>query len=162
MFVAAKTKSTLMKKIVYTLLCLCTLAGTSALTSCNKTIPPLTPAQQIVGKWTIETAIGNHVMHDMHGGPDTPSSDTTFFTAADFMQFNADGTLFIHDTVNEGTDSLTGKWKITNDKLYMTESGYLDDPSGFDISTLTNHKLQLSWTQSGSYISTELLLNLNR
>jgi hypothetical protein len=96
-------------------LCLCTLGGTAFLTDCNKTVSE-TPQQQIQGKWTMQTAIGAYTVMS------ATTHDTTHFSGSDFIQFNADGTLSIHDSVNEGLDTLTGKWTIENNKLLISES----------------------------------------
>lgn len=156
MFAATKTKSAFMKKLFFALLCVCTLAGTALFTSCNKSVSPQTSQQQIEGKWTIQSAIGYYVMAD------TSRRDTTYFTASDYVQFNADGTLAIHDSVNDPGKTITGKWSIQNNKLLITESSYMDYPGGFDISTLTSSNLQLYYKQTDAYTTLEQKLNLTR
>jgi hypothetical protein len=88
--------------------------------------------------------------------------DTTHFSGSDFIQFNADGTLSIHDSVNEGSDMLTGKWTIENNKLLILESNYMDYPGGFDITTLTSSTLQLYYKQGNATTGLEQKLNLAR
>lgn len=150
---ADKTQSYFMKKTTIAFTLACTLASFGLLMSCTKETAPLSFQQQIAGKWTIQNAIGNYTVNGSN------RKDTTYFTPADYIQFNTDGTLSIH----EGTNTPTGKWEINGaNKLMITETNYMDYPNGFDISVLSGSNLQLYYTEANSFSTLEQKLNLSR
>ncbi len=141
-----------MKKMTLALALIGALA-VGLLSSCTKETAPLSLRQQIVGKWTLQNAIGNYTVNGSN------SKDTTFFTAADYIQFNGDGTLMI----NEGTNTPAGEWSINSaDKLIITKTNYMDYPDGFDINLTTSGSLQLHYTETNSSSTLEQTLNLSK
>lgn len=150
---ARKTLSYFMKKTTIAFTFFGALTCFALLTSCTKETAPLSLQQQIAGKWTIQNAIGNYTVYGNN------RTDTTYFTPADYIQFNADGSLSIH----EGTNTPTGKWEINGaNKLMITETNYMDYPNGFDISVLSGSSLQLYYTEVNSFSTLEQKLNLSR
>jgi hypothetical protein len=127
------------------------IAALSLMTSCKKNNTP-SPSAQIVGKWTMVTAIGDYTTQGQN------HKDTTSFTSADYFEFKADSTVSIMaDEV-----AYNGKWKIAGTKLFITGTGYIDYPNGFDFPILTNTDLQLYYTESTTQTSLEQKLNLKR
>src|SRR6201986_833105 len=124
-----------MKKTILAAVMICFIAAIC--TSCtrqNLPTPTQTPAQKILGKWTMQRAVGHYI--DQGGD----QRDTTWFTSADYFKFNADS------TVNIMANSVPhdGKWYIQKNKLFFTGTSYMDwYPSGFELPTLTDHKLQI-------------------
>jgi hypothetical protein len=129
------------------------LAIMICLISCKKdNDSTLSLSSQIVGKWTIKEAIGNYTNYGVN------SKDTTRFTTADYFEFRADSTLTIVVTGS----TYNGKWKITNDRLYITETNYFDYRSGHELPILTNTELQLYNTETIPDHYLEQKLNLYR
>lgn len=144
-------QSYVMKKHALSAGLLACLALTTMLTSCSKS-NTLSAEEQLEGKWTMKTAIGHYTVMG------SSWNDTTTFTTNDYMRFNADGTLFIL----ESGDTTTGKWKVANSKLMITETNYMDYPNGFDISTLNSSKLQLHYAETNANNSMDQILNLEK
>jgi len=127
------------------------IASIATLTSCQKQDPP-TIAEQLVGKWTMKTAIGSYVLNG------DKTNGTTNFTADDYFEFKADGTV----TIVETNQTYKGNWKITNDKLVFTNTNYMDYAiAGYTIKILTANDLQLYYAeQTNPNASLEQWLNL--
>ena len=121
----------------------------TGLTSCEKVKDALAQ-KQIEGKWQMQSAIGNYTVLGEN------YRDTTYFTADDYVQFNADSTVTIH----EDGETASGKWSLIDDKLHITETDYLDYPNGFEIRTLTNAKLELFYTEQNQIGTSEQTLIL--
>lgn len=119
--------------------------------SCRRSNTP-GPSAQITGKWTMQSAIGHYIVLS------NERRDTTKFTASDYMQFKADGTL----TISESNVVYNGNWQITNNKLLITGTGYMDFSGGFDILTLTSNQLQIFYKTTDSNSILEQTLNLSR
>jgi hypothetical protein len=141
-----------MKKKILAAIMICFIAA--IFTSCNRNnvvTPTPTPSQTIVGKWTMQSAAGHYIVQG------DERRDTTWFTSADYFKFNADRTLNIMaDNV-----AYNGKWYIQNNKLFISGTNYMDwYPSGFQLPTLTGHKLQLYDTDdtAGNYLEQTLTL----
>lgn len=139
-----------MKKTFLSLTVLASFAALVAFTGCKKDAAPLNLQQQITGKWTLQSAVGYYVVMG------NARRDTTYYSPADYFQFNADGSLTIH----EGTNDVSGKWKIENDKLMISETNYMDYPNGFALSVITNNNLQLYYTEQDQVSTLEQKLNL--
>jgi hypothetical protein len=140
-----------MKKIVIALLAACSIAAVLTLNSCTRQ-QTLTPTQQLVGKWTMKTAIGYYITQGV------PSRDTARFTPADYFQFNADGTVAIMDTGQPHN----GNWKIVNNKLFFTNTNYIDYAGGFDMPILNTSTLQLHYTETTTITFLDQTLNFSR
>lgn len=140
-----------MKHLLSSITMTCTVVVLLALASCKKTNPP-SLSDQIVGKWTMVTAIGNYTVQGYN------HKDTTAFTANDYFDFRSDGTLSIMETEK----AYNGKWKITGTKLIITETGYMDYGNGFDLPILTKTDLQIYYTDTTSQSTLELKLNLKK
>lgn len=138
-----------MKKLITPVLFLGVLAIFT--TGCNKNVEvPL--EQQITGKWTIESAIGNYTMMGVS------TQDTTWYTSEDFVEFKQDGSL----NIEESNTPYNGKWKIEGDKLIISETSYMDFPGGFVISKNTGAQLQLHYSFTSDVSSAEQYLNLKK
>lgn len=121
--------------------------------SCQKNNDSSTPlSAQIVGKWTMTEAIGNYTSYGVN------YKDTTRFTTADYYDFHADSTLTI---VANGV-TYDGKWQISNNKLFISETNYMDYYRGLDIPVLTSADLQLYYTETNPDHYLEQKLNLRR
>jgi hypothetical protein len=145
-----------MKKTLSITIAICVVLYVCIFTSCQTT-PPVTPtpqtlAQKIVGKWTLKEAIGNYTIDGVS------NKDTTRFTTADYFEFKADGTLAIIETGKP----YNGNWKITNNKLFITNTSYMDYAAGFNLPILTANDLQLYYTESNSFSTLEQKLNLTK
>lgn len=119
-------------------------------TACKKA--PQTTEEKLTGKWTMMTAIGNYTIQG------TSHKDTTTFTANDYFDFKADGSV----TIVESNKTYNGNWNITNNKLYFSNTNYIDYTSGFDISVLTRTDLQLFYTEYNYPSILEQKLNLSK
>ncbi|QQL49354.1 hypothetical protein [Mucilaginibacter ginkgonis] len=121
--------------------------------SCKKVSSvQLAQQQQIIGKWSIKNAIGSYTVLGSN------RKDTTKYTASDYFNFKADGSL----TIVETNTTYKGNWKINNNKLYITNTGYIDYASGFDLPVLTATDLQLYYTETNPTNTLEQKLNLYR
>lgn len=136
-----------MKKISVVIICLCTVAIIGLFSGCQQENSPT-----INGKWIIKEAIANSTANGVNW------KDTTRYTSSDYFEFNTDGTL----TIVETAKTYHGKWRLSNNKLFITETNYIDFPSGFDLPILTNTDLQLYYTETNSSASIEEKLNLTR
>jgi hypothetical protein len=139
-----------MKKNYFSILFACTLLGVAFVSCTKNSIPP--KQETIVGKWVIQSALGDYTVQG------TNWKDTTYFSDADYIQFNADSTVDILETSN----AYSGKWVITNDKLVITQTSYIDYPNGFDIKQLTKTNLQLYYVTADGNGSTKQTLNLKK
>jgi hypothetical protein len=143
-----------MKKTILAAVMICFIAA--IFTSCtrnNMVTPTQTPSQQILGKWTMQTAAS----HTIAQGSEW--RDTTLFTSADYFKFNADSTL----DIMAGNVAHNGKWYIQNNKLFITGTDYMDwYPSGFELPTLTSHTLQIYDTDNTNNNYIEQTLTLTR
>jgi hypothetical protein len=143
-----------MKKILLGLAVALTITLTFMLTGCTN-LPQVTPAltteQKLVGKWTVKTAIGDYTTQGVN------HKDTTRFTAADYFDFKADGTITMFMT---GV-TYTGTWKVTNNKLKFTNTNYMDYTT-FDLPILTATDLQIYNKEVTNITSLEQKLNLTK
>lgn len=137
-----------MYRIVLTLIL---VSVVSCFSACKKQ-EPMTDEEMIVGKWTMKTAAGNYTVNGVN------RKETTTFTASDNFTFKADGTL----QIVESKSSYSGNWKITNKKLYITNTGYIDFKSGFDLQKLTAQDLQIFYTETSASVQSEQVLTLSR
>ncbi|MDQ7948484.1 MAG: hypothetical protein REI78_16080 [Pedobacter sp.] len=119
---------------------------------CSNPIPVPTIESRIVGKWTMKTAVGHYVTQGV------PLNQTTNFTATDYFDFRADGTLSIAETGK----SYQGKWKVVGNKIIFSETNYIDYPNGFDIKILTANDFQIYYTETKQISSLEQWLNFAR
>jgi hypothetical protein len=145
-----------MKKTLSISIAVCITLCIFAFTSCRQSQPvpptPQTSSQKIIGKWIIKEAIGSYTINGVN------NKDTTRYTAADYFDFKADGTLAIMETGKP----YSGNWNITNDKLFITNTHYMDYAAGFDLPILTTNNLQLYYTESNSFSTLEQKLNLTK
>lgn len=137
-----------MKKISQIAFLVVMLAGIG----CSRNIPTPTIESRITGKWTMKTAVGNYVTLGV------PRNATTNFTASDYFDFKADGTLSISETGK----TYQGKWKVVNNRLMISETNYIDYNNGFEIKSLTTSTFQLYYTETNQTGSLEQWLNLAR
>ncbi|MEI9913209.1 MAG: lipocalin family protein [Bacteroidota bacterium] len=126
-----------MKKLLYPFAIISLFAAFLTLTSCEREELEPTTENKLVGKWTFEAAIANSTTYGVN------RSDTNWFSADDYFDFKADGTVSI---MALGV-SYDGTWKITGEKLFFTNTGYVDYTSGFELPILTQSDLQLYHTQ---------------
>ncbi|GAA4092405.1 lipocalin family protein [Mucilaginibacter panaciglaebae] len=141
-----------MKKTLLTLLVAYTITTAAMFTSCTKLSEQPSQSQQILGKWTMQTAIDNYTTLG------TNQKDTTAFTSADYFDFKADGTV----SIMESTKAYNGKWKITNNKLVFTNTNYVDFDGGFNITTLTSTRLKIHYFQTDSTSTLDQILNFSK
>jgi hypothetical protein len=143
-----------MKKILLSLSIVLSVVLTYTLTGCTNlptVTPTLTTEQKLVGKWTVKDAIGDYTVHGNN------HKDTTRFTAADYFDFRADGTITIF---MEGV-AYNGNWKVTNNKLKFTNTNYMEYAS-FDLPILTAHDLQIYLKEVNTVSTLEQKLNLKK
>ncbi len=127
-----------MKKLLYPVAISSLFAVFLTLTSCEREeLDPPPVEDLLVGKWTFEAAIGNYTNYGVN------RKDTTWFTNDDYFDFKADGTISI---MASGV-SYNGTWKITGERLFFTNTHYVDYTTGFELSILTQSDLQLHHTQ---------------
>jgi hypothetical protein len=74
------------------------------------------------------------------------------------MDFKSDGSI----TIVETGKTYNGKWAITNDKLILSNTGYMDFPNGFELPVLTTTDLQLYYKITDAVGVTILKLNLKK
>lgn len=119
--------------ILFASLCLLAMA-------CKKSANAPAPSLQskLVGKWTMVSAMGDYTMYGVS------YKDTTYFTSADYYDFKTDSTLSI---MSSGV-AYNGKWQIDNNRLYITETNFMDDSGGYDLPVLDEHNLQIHNTDS--------------
>jgi len=141
-----------MKKTLLTLLIVCAVITAATLTGCQRLAQSPSQSTQLVGKWTLRTAIGSYTANGV------THKDTTTFTSADYFDYKADGTLAI--VVTDST--YNGKWQIANNKLMISNTNYVDFPGGFDISTLTSNTLQLHYSVVTNSTSSDQWLNFTK
>jgi hypothetical protein len=125
-----------------------TVCSAFAMVACKKT--SLTPEEQITGKWTMKTATGSYTVQGSN------HQDITHFTSADYFDFKTDGSLQISETGK----NYTGKWRIANNKLYITDTHYIDYANGFDVLVPNQTELQLHYTETSANTLSEQSLNL--
>jgi hypothetical protein len=140
-----------MKRKLLLLMMVCTIVSSAMLTSCRNIVPTPTIESRIVGKWTMKTAIGTYSQQGS-----TPYTLSTSFTAADFFDFKADGTV----SIAESGKTYNGKWKVSANKVYFTETNYIDFANGLEIKTLTPTDFQLYYTEIKQVATSEQTLNL--
>jgi hypothetical protein len=96
-------------------------------------------AVSIEGKWTLQSAIGSYTVNGVNR-KDTSNYNSTAY----YWEINNDGTL----KIVEKTGVFNGNWKLVNNKLFITNTGFIDFPNGFDVSTLNSNLLQLYYTET--------------
>jgi hypothetical protein len=147
-----------MKKSLSPMTFVCVLLCFLAVAGCHKTetasAPPPPPSiqSQVIGKWTMITAIYNSTQYGV------TDVDTIPFTSADYCDFKADSTLSI---MAKGV-AYNGNWRIDSSKLFITGTNYLDNPSGYELPILDPHNLQLYYLSSIPNVSLEEKLNLTK
>lgn len=105
----------------------------------------------IEGKWTIQSAIGNYTINGIN------HKDTSYYNSPSYYwEIKSDGTL----KISEKTGVFNGNWKLDNGKLFITNTGFIDFPKGFDVSTLSTSLLQLFYveTTAATYSEQKLIL----
>ena len=124
-----------------------------AFSSCRSNNTPATLQTKIIGKWTMKTSTTT-----TSGTVNGNTSGT--YTASDYYDFKADGTINIMDT---GV-AHNGTWTInSNNKLIISGTGanYLDPFSaGFDLPVLTANNLQMTYVSTLNGTTTTFILNL--
>lgn len=106
---------------------------------------------KIIGIWTIKNVIGLYsLMGQMR-------RDTTEYTSRDFIMFNSDGSL----NIIEGSTIATGTWKITDNKLAISGTNYMDS-AGFEIHLRNSHELCIHRKINDSIGMTEQWVNLKK
>ena len=108
------------------------------LTSCKKDQAQPSLENQIVGKWTMDAAIADETDYGVS------QEDTTRFTANDYFDFKADGTLSIMAT----GIPYQGNWKVTGDTLVFTNTNYVDFAGGFVVLNVNQSVLQLDHSEN--------------
>ncbi|HTH82685.1 MAG TPA: lipocalin family protein [Mucilaginibacter sp.] len=142
----------MIRKITLIFIVAFSVFGALILTGCTKQALQQPTSQQLVGKWIMKTAIGNYTVQG------TNRKDTTSFTSSDYFNFKADGTL----AIMESQQPHNGNWQVVNNKLYISNTDYIDYPQGFDLTTLTPTSLQLHYVESDALSSLEQTLNLSK
>jgi hypothetical protein len=135
--------------VSFALLCLFAVAA------CQRTVttPSASLQSQLIGKWTMVSAIVNTTSYGV------TSKDTTAYTSADYFDFKADSTLSIMAT---GV-AYNGRWEIDSSRLYITGTNYMDFAGGFDLPVLDLHNLQIHDTYAPtSNISSDQFLILSK
>ena len=127
-----------------------------ALSGCRQSNTiPTTLQIKIIGKWTMKTSTTST------SGTVSGNTSATY-TANDYYDFKADGTIKIMDT---GV-AHNGTWTINNNsKLIISGTGanYLDSFSaGFDLPVLTANNLQMTNVSTLNGVTTTFTLNLAR
>lgn len=132
----------------------CALLFLLAAVGCHKSVntPPPNLQSQVIGKWTMVAGIGDYTMYGVD------YKDTVYFTSADYFEFKADSTLSI---LASGT-AYNGKWQIDNNRLFITETNYMDFARGFDLPVLDEHHLQIHNSDTSSVTITDQRLNFIR
>lgn len=123
-----------------------------AVVSCTRTNQPPSLSAQILGKWTVKNACDSSANYGVSW------KDTAWFTVNDYFDFKADSTLSIFI----GGQAYNGKWQITTSRLYITQTNYMDNTSGYGLPVLTNTDLQLWDTASSLNTYLDQRLNLYR
>jgi heat shock protein HslJ len=146
-----------MKRIISGILVVCAVACIIAFSGCKKdkkeeTGPALTMEQKLSGKWTLKTVTNTT---DMFGNKNT-RTDT--YTAGDYFEFNSNGTV----NIVEGSNTYNGKWKIENNKLYFSDTNYIDYTTGFTVPVISSNELQLYYVESNTFQTTEQKFVLSR
>jgi hypothetical protein len=113
----------------------------------NHSSPPASMSSQIVGKWIMKEAISSYTYQGVF------YTDTTAFTPADYFDFRADSTL----TIVAEDSTYNGKWQITNSRLFITGTDYVDFAGGFGLPILTSTDLQLYTNQTTPLVSEQKL-----
>jgi len=138
-----------MKKLFCSIAFISLFSSFFSLTSCRKEETQTSLQNKIVGKWTMDDAIANQTDYGV------TQKDTTRFTANDYFNFNANGTVSI---MASGV-SYNGNWKLTGDTLMFTNTNYVDFTGGFVVITLTQSDMKLSHAQNtppDHYLDAEL------
>jgi len=122
------------------------------LTGCKKESTKISLQQKLIGKWSMKMAIGSYTVQG------NKRSDTTRFTADDFIDLKANGTL----SISEANIIYTGMWNIIDGKLHIARTGYMDYANGFDIPVVETNRLQLYYTETNAASLLEQKLNLGK
>jgi hypothetical protein len=142
-----KTLSSTATALLFSMVSLYTLV------SCTRSnLAPPSLSTKILGKWIVKNACGSYTDYGVN------RKDTTWFTVNDYFDFKADSTLLI---MMDG-ESHNGKWQITDSRLYITQTNYMDFAGGFGLPILTNSDLQLWDTASSENTYLDQRLNLYR
>jgi hypothetical protein len=143
-----------MKKSLSPMTISCTLLFLVAAVGCQRSVttPPPSLQSQIIGKWTMVSAIADATNYGVS------YIDTVNYTSADYFDFKADSTLSIMAT---GV-AYNGRWQIDSSRLYITGTNYMDFAGGFDLPVLDQHNLQIHDTAATSNTFLDEKLNLVR
>jgi hypothetical protein len=122
-----------MRKNSFVALAISAIVIIALMSGCTRNVT----AVSIEGKWTLQALTGSYTVNGVN------HKDTTHYNStAYYWEINNDGSLKIVDL--QGT--FNGKWQLVNGKFVITNTGYIDFPGGFDVSTLTSNELQLYYT----------------
>lgn len=141
-----------MQKTFVGFLFVSTLAVFSMFTSCKKESNEGTTEEKIVGKWTLEAAYFDYHFLGVS------QKDTATSASGSFLQFNSDGTA---SAFGDGLISV-GTWKITDNRLVITENGDEDSPVGYNIVKITKNELQLHDKETDGEDYVEVTLHLKK
>jgi hypothetical protein len=134
-----------MKKSLCPITVPCALLFLLAVAGCHRSVTTPAPAptpslqSQIIGKWTIVTAISTSTYDG------STYLDTIPYTSADYLDFKADSTLSI---MAKGV-AYNGTWRIDSSKLFIAGTNYVDRSTGYELPILDPHNLQLYYTETG-------------
>ncbi|RYY59745.1 MAG: hypothetical protein EOO05_12295 [Chitinophagaceae bacterium] len=144
-----------MKKTGTAFLAIAMLLGVTFLTSCSKdndTNSEPSNSQQITGTWKLSEVV------DAYNMMGTPYSETTEFTDGETMEFKTDGTVV---AVVDG-DTYTGNWTVTGNKVFITGTGLVDFPAGYDIKLLTSADFHLYYKVEDGTVTAERTLKMKK
>ncbi len=124
-----------------------------AISGCRTNNNPVTNQVKIIGKWTMISSTTSTT--------GTITSNTSGnYTANDYHEFKADGTIKIMDNGN----TYNGTWTInSNNKLIISGTGpnYYDSfTAGFDLPVLTTNNLKMVYVSTLNGATTTFTLNL--
>jgi hypothetical protein len=125
------------------------LVITALMAGCTRNVT----AVSIEGKWTLQSAIGSYTVNGVNRKDTTNYNSTAYY-----WEINNDGTL----KIVEKTGVFNGNWKLINNKLFITNTGFIDFPNGFDVSTLNSSLLQLFYTETTAVTFSEQKLIMIR
>lgn len=139
-----------MKRVLLGIFVVCAIAVILVSAGCKKdkkeeTGPELSLEQRLTGKWNLKTVT---TITNMFGNKNT---QTDSYTAGDYFEFNSNGTV----NIAEGSNSYNGKWKVENNKVYFSDTNYIDYTTGFTVPALSSTELQLYYTESNTFQTTE-------
>ena len=144
-----------MKKTGTAFMALVMLFGITFFTSCSKDKDEnSTPSnsEKITGTWKISAVVDSYTMMG------TPYSETREFEEGETIQFKTDGTVV---AIVDG-DTYTGNWTVTGEKVFITGTGLVDFPAGYDIAILTTTDFHLYYKIQDATVTAERTLKLKK